>query len=149
MNCSRFFANLAAAAVFVGPIALQSGTAKCGEMGNVEFVRALYEKQARAQAANVPPSDSEFTALFSDKSRRLMRAPRAYPANAPIGPILNAFFGWGVLPKTEVGIGTVARVAGGDTGPATIAVDVVHHGTTHKVFVHVLREDGGWRIDDI
>jgi hypothetical protein len=81
-----------------------------------------------------------------------MRAPRHHRENAPIGPLLNAFFGWGVLPGTEVKIGKIAQVAGSDYDealPATFAVELNHHDAPHKVLVRVIRERGNWRVANI
>ena len=43
----------------------------------------------------------------------------------------------------------MTRLSGGEDGPSTIAAEVVHHGGPHQAFVHLVREGGGWRIDDI
>jgi hypothetical protein len=80
----------------------------------------------------------------------LMQAPRRPARNVSLGPVLNAFFGWGVLPRTEVAIGKVNLVSGQDEGPATIAVPVSYRGEAHKVLVHVLLdEQDGWLIANI
>lgn len=148
MNGRRSLARLVTA-VFVLGILLTAGRARCGDADDVAFVRALYEKQARDLAANVPMSNAEFTALFSARMQQLMRAPRYYPPNEPIGPILDAFFGWGVLPSTDVRIGAVTRLSGSDGGPATIAVELVHHGGPHQAYVSLVRDGATWRIDDV
>ena len=148
MNGRRSLARLVTAALVLG-ILLTASRARCGDADDVAFVRALYEKQARDLAANAPMSNAEFTALFSARMQLLMHAPRYYPPNEPTGPILNAFFGWGVLPSTEVRVGAVTRLSGSNDGPATIAVELEHHGEPHKAFVDIVRESGNWRVDDI
>jgi hypothetical protein len=65
-----------------------------------------------------------------------------------LGPMLNAFFGWGVLPRTEVTIGKVSLVSGQDEGPATVGVPVTYRGETHGLQVHVILDDG-WHIANI
>jgi len=123
--------------------------AECGEMSSIEFVEVTWEKQARLHKEKTPPSDEAFYALFSGEMQKLMRAPRTMPANAPIGPLLNAFFGYGVLPGTEVEIGKIAPVSGKDGGPAMIRVTVKHHGERRNILALVIREGDDWRIANI
>jgi hypothetical protein len=147
MNRRQFlFAVSGAAAVLA---AARTGHAECGEQTSVEFVEELYEKQARLHAANTPLGENEFDALFARELRQIMRAPRRYPKNEPIGPLLHAFFGWGVLPGTEVKIGKVALVSGRDGGPATVRVEVKYRGERHMVLVRVVQESELWRIAGI
>ncbi len=123
--------------------------AECGGQSAASFVETLYQKQARLQAAETPPGEAEYQALFSRRMRRLMRAPRHFPKNMLIGRVLNAFFGWGVLPFAEIGIGKVALIDGDDSGPATVRVEIEHRGELHKVLVRVVIENDDWRIADI
>ena len=78
-----------------------------------------------------------------------MQAPRRPNRNLTLGPVLNAFFGWGVLPRTEASVGKVSLVSGQDEGPATVGVAVSDRGQAHKVLVHVLRGEDGWHIANI
>jgi hypothetical protein len=110
MDRRQFLFIISGAAALLG--AARTAHAECGEQTANEFVRALYERQAELLAANKPLSDDEFYELFARDLRRLMKAPRRTRNNQPIGPILNAFFGWGVLPGTEVKIGKIALVSG-------------------------------------
>jgi hypothetical protein len=80
--------------------------------------------------------------------RALMQAPRRPGHNVSLGPLLNAFFGWGVLPRTEVTIGKVRLVSGQEEGPATVGVALTYRGETHRVQVHVMLDDG-WHIANI
>jgi hypothetical protein len=123
--------------------------AECEEYTATEYVAALYEGQARMLAAKSPLGEGEFVAMFARDMRELMRAPRKLPADAPDGPVLNAFFGPGVLPGTEVKIGKAKRVSGKDSGPARVALEIRHHGETHRIVVHIVKERGNWRIADI
>lgn len=123
--------------------------AECGGPSAVEFVEGLYQKQGRLQAQNTPLGRDDFLPLFSRGMRALMQAPRRPNKNATLGPVLNAFFGWGVLPGTEVKIGTVKLASGQDEGPATVGVTVSYRGETHDILVHVLPETDGWRIANI
>lgn len=59
------------------------------------------------------------------------------------GSVLNAFFGWGVLSRTEVSVGKVALASGRDEGPATVAVPVRYRGEAHNILVHVLFDEDG------
>lgn len=129
--------------------AARTGHAECGEQTGAEFVQALYEEQARLQLANTPPGENEFYALFARDLRQMMRAPRHYPKNELIGPLLNAFFGWGVLPGAEVKIGKVALVSGDDRGPASVRVELSYRGERRLILVRVIRENELWRIANI
>jgi len=136
----------AAAALLAVP---RSGYAECGGESAASFVETLYRKQARLQAAETPPGEKEYQALFSRRMRRLMQAPRQFPKDMLIGRVLNAFFGWGVLPFAEVEIGKVALVDGDDSGPATVGVQIEYRSEQHKVLVRVVIENDDWRIADI
>jgi hypothetical protein len=123
--------------------------AECEEFTASEYVAALYESRARMLAAKSPLSEEEFVSMFARDMRELMRAPRKPAADMPEGPVLNAFFGAGVLPGTEIKIGKVKRVSGKDSGPARVAVETRHHGETHRIVVRLVKERGDWRIADI
>jgi hypothetical protein len=123
--------------------------AECGEMSSIEFVEVTWEKQARLHKEKAPLGEEAFYALFSSEMQKLMRAPRSMPANMPVGPLLNAFFGYGVLPGAEVEIGKIALVSGQGEGPATIGVAIKHRGERSKVLVHVIRESDDWRVANI
>ena len=103
MDRRQFLFILSGAAALLG--AARTGHAECGEMNANEFVGDMYREQVRLLAADKPLSDDKFYELFARDLRKLMKAPRRARNNRPIGPILNAFFGWGVLPGTEVKIG--------------------------------------------
>ena len=113
-------------------------------MSSIEFVEVTWEKQARLHTEKTPLGDEAFYALFSGEMQKLMRAPRTMPANAPIGPLLNAFFGYGVLPGTEVEIGKIAPVSGKDGGPAMIRVTVKHHGERRNIQYMFWSAYAGW-----
>jgi hypothetical protein len=147
MNRRQFlFATSGATALFC---AAPTGHAECGEQTSAEFVEALYEDQARLRKTGTPLREDEFYALFARELRQLMHAPRHYPKNEPIGTILHAFFGRGVLPGIEVTIGKVALVSGSDDGPATVSVEVGYREQHHKVLVRAVQENEVWRIADI
>ncbi len=127
----------------------RDGHAECGEPTANEFVGDLYEKQARLLAARAPPGEQDFHALFARDLRRLMQASRRAASNAPDGPLLNAFFGWGVPPGTEVTVGKIALKSGKYEGPATVGVDLRYRAESHQVLVHVVREDEAWLVANI
>lgn len=127
----------------------RDGHAECGEPTAVEFVEGLYAKQARLHAANTPLTADEFHALFASDLRKLMQAPRRYQKDAPIGPLLNAFFGWGVLPGTEIKVGRITLVSGNYEGPATVGVDLNYRGESRRILVHALRENEVWLVANI
>src|SRR5262249_58641647 len=108
MNRRQFLFAIVLVPVVSGRAA--TGHAECEEYTAAEYVAALYESQARMLAAKSPLSEDEFVAMFARDMRELMRAPGKPPANALDGPVLDAFFGPGVLPGTEVKIGKARRV---------------------------------------
>lgn len=146
MDRRQFILALAAGAALLGACPAR---AECGGPSALEFVEGLYEKQARLQAQNTPLGQDEYLELFSKGMRTLMRAPRRPHRNVTPGPVLNAFFGWGVLPGTEVTVGKVGLASGQDDGPATVGVPVSYRGEAHKVLVHVLLDEDGWHVANV
>ena len=148
MNRRGFlFAISGAAALFAGA---RFGHAERGGQSAAGFVETTYQKQARLQNAETPPSQAEYSALFSRGMRQLIHAPRHFPKDMLFGPVLNAFFGWDrVFPGTEVKVGKVTLETGDDSGPVTVRVEIEHHGEPHKVWVRVVKENDDWRIANI
>ena len=140
MDRRHFILALSAGAALLGA---PPAHAECGGPSAVEFVEELYQKQARLHAENAPLGQEDFLALFSNGMRQLMQAPRKPDRNVTLGPVLNALFGWGVLPRTEVTIGKVSLVSGENEGPATVGVNISYRGEAHKVRVHVIMGDEG------
>jgi hypothetical protein len=147
MDRRQFLFILSGAAALLG--AARTAHAECGEQTANEFVHALYERQAELLAANKPLSGDEFYELFARDLRKLSRAPRRARNKQPIGPILNGFFGWGVLPGTGVKIGKIALVSGNYEGPATVGVDFTTRADKHRLLVHVVRENEVWLVANI
>ena len=130
--------------------AARPGRAECGGVSIREFVETTYYKQARLLAAKTPLGNDDFYDLFSPGMRRLMQASRQYPKNQKIGPLLNAFFGYGVLPGAEIKVGKVEHRSGDqDLGPATIRIEIEHRGEPHKILVHVVGPGEDRRIANI
>ena len=146
MDRRQFILAFSAGAALLGAAPAR---AECGGPSATDFVETLYQKQARLLAENAPLSQEDFLALFSKGMRQLMRAPRRPPRNAALGPVLNAFFGYGVLPRTEVTIGKIRLVSGLDEGPAMVGVALAYRGETHMVRVHVIMGDEDWNIANI
>jgi hypothetical protein len=145
MDRRHFILALSAGAALLGAAPAR---AECGGPSAIEFVEDLYQKQARLLAENAPLSQDDFLELFSRGMRALMQAPRRQGRNVSLGPVLNAFFGWGVLPRTEVTVGKVRLVSGQDEGPATVGVALSYRGEAHRVQLHVILDDG-WHIANI
>jgi hypothetical protein len=145
MDRRQLILSLSAGAALLGAAPAR---AECGGPSAIEFVEDLYQKQARLLAENAPPGEDDFLELFSKGMRSLMQAPRRPNRNVSLGPVLNAFFGWGVLPRTEVTIGKVRLVSGQDEGPATVGVALSYRGEAHRVLMHVILDDG-WHIANI
>jgi len=115
----------------------------------VTFVRGLYTRHVDMHAADAPLSTAAFEALFSRDVVALMRAPKVNAHKEPDGPILNAFFGWGVLPTLPVTLDKVAPAADATGSLSLVRVDVVFRGEKRQILVRPVREDGAWRIADI
>jgi len=71
MNRRQFcFAFSGAVALLAGA---RPGRAECGSSGIIEFINTVWQKQARLLAAQTPPSEEEYYALFSRGMRTLMQ----------------------------------------------------------------------------
>jgi hypothetical protein len=149
MDRRQFLCVMSGAATLLGDA--RTGHAECGEPSNsTEFVEMLYQEQVRLLAAKTPLGEDDFHKLFAPDLRKLMKAPRRDPDNQPDGPIFNAFFGWGVLPGTEVTVGDNIRLVSGENGsPATVGVGLKYRGERHRILVHVVREAGVWLVANI
>jgi hypothetical protein len=112
----------------------------------VTFVRDLYAKEVAHHAAKSGKGEAEFLAVFTAETQQIWRAAQANrnKASLTIGPILHAFFGWGVLPGHEVKLGAVT-LASGDA----VAVELTAQGEPRRVVVRAVREAGSWRIADL
>ncbi len=115
----------------------------------VEFVRNLYVREIEMHLSRKSSSAAAFYALFARDLRTLMQAPRPNVGREPIGHILHAFFGWGVLPGQPVKLVQVVPALGGTGGLTLVRVDLDHHGATHQIIVRPVRENGLWKIADI
>jgi hypothetical protein len=138
--CALFAAVLAAGG---------SSLARAQDSGMVEFVRDLYGREIEQHIARAPTSAEAFFALFARDLRALMQAPRPGLAREPAGPILHAFFGWGVLPHVPVSLVDVMPAFGGTGGLKLVRVDLTVRGAPRQILVRPVREDGLWKIADI
>jgi hypothetical protein len=119
------------------------------DLDMVGFVRRLYAEQVRQHASDERMSEQAFYALFARDLRALMQAPRPGLAREPAGPILHAFFGWGVLPHVPVSLVDVMPAFGGTGGLKLVRVDLTVRGAPRQILVRPVREDGLWKIADI
>jgi hypothetical protein len=112
----------------------------------VEFVRAFYAKEAVRHNSRATIGEADFLAVFTAETQQAWRAAQANrnPTNVPIGPILNAFFGYGVLPGHEVKLGAVTANAGDG-----VSVEFTAQGEPRRITVYAVREGEAWRIADI
>ena len=147
MNRRQFVVGIATIAACSG--VAPAGRAECGEPTANEFVGEFYHKQARLHAARAPLQDDAFHALFAGELRELMQAPRRHAKDTPLGPLLHAFFGPGVLPGTEVNIDRIALSSGKLEGPATVEVTASYRGESHLILVQAVREHGVWLIANV
>jgi hypothetical protein len=146
MDRRYFILALSAGAALLGA---PPAHAECGGPSAIGFVEAVWQRQARLQAENVPLDQEEFLRLFSKGMRQLMEAPRKPDSKVMLGPVLNVFFGWGVLPKTEVSVGKVSLISGDNEGPAMMSIGLTYRGEAHKVRVHLIMGDEDMRIANI
>ncbi len=146
MDRRHFILLLSAGAALLGA---PPAHAECGGPSAIGFAEAVWQRQARLLAENVPLEQEEFLELFSRGMRQLMEAPRKPDRNTTLGPVLNAFFGWGVLPKTEVTVGKVSLISGDNEGPAMVSVALKYRGEAHQVRVHLIQGDEDMRIANI
>src|SRR5436190_2273291 len=138
MDRRHFILALSAGAALLGA---PPAHAECGGPSAIDFAEVVWERQARLHAETVPAEQEEFLRLFSRGMRQLMEAPRRPDSKATLGPVLNVFFGWGVLPRTEVTVGKINLVSGDNEGPAMVSVALTYRGEAHKVRVHLIQGD--------
>lgn len=119
------------------------------DLAMVGFVRNLYVEQVRQHASDERMSEQAFYALFSRELSALMQRPRPGLAREPAGPILHAFFGWGVLPHVPVSLLDVMPALGGTGALKLVRVDLTVRGAKRQILVRPVREDGLWKISDI
>ena len=112
------------------------------------FLHDVYEREIERHNKRMPADNDAFYALFSREMRELMQAPRLPNPREPIGPILHALFGRGVLPGTEVIFGGV-RTTRSDDGIAMLDVTLTVRGEVRELTVILLRQEGAWRIHQI
>lgn len=112
------------------------------------FVHDVYEREIERHNKRVPADNDAFYALFSREMRELMQAPRLPNPREPLGPILHALFGRGVLPGTKVIFGGVQTTRSED-GIATLDVTLTVRGEVRELTVILLRQEGAWRIHQV
>ena len=110
----------------------------------VTYVRDLYLREIELHNSRAPVSNQAFFALFARDLRELMQAPRPYAGREPIGHILHAFFGWGILPGRQVKFVQAVAADGG-----LVRVDLEAPGGARQIMVRPVRENGLWKIADI
>lgn len=133
-----------------------SGRAHAGDDQDPEpFVRALYGKLVRQHIERKAESEREFLAHFTPETRDVWLAMTAairqgrakYDDKFPVGRILNAFFGWGVLPGHEIELLSINNHKGPRV--TVVVVELAANGNPRTVYVHPVRHNGGWLISDI
>lgn len=127
-------------------VVLPSAARGQGDAESAVLVRALYEREIARHNARQRVGEAEFLAPFARDTQAVWRKARddKRPTHDPAGPILNAFFGWGVLPGHEVTLAGVAQPA-----ELFVAVRLAVRGRTRTATVQLVREAGALRIADI
>jgi hypothetical protein len=118
-----------------------------------DWARQLYEREVARQ--NNPPQNGpdrgrdpeQFYRLFTPETRRLVQTG-TLPSTMPDGPILNAFFGWGVLPRHEVKLGAV-RAAKGKGDAEAVDIEYWLRGEQRSLRLYAVRVGAEWQIEDI
>lgn len=144
MRRRSFLSSLPAIALYVFSTA---GLAAEGDE-QTAFVRELYEREIRSHLSRTGASEAEFLSVFSREVQDLWRAERASHVEIPAGPILHAFFGWGVLPGQKVSLVSVKPRAGA-SGAAVVVVDLAVRDMPRQTLVHLVKENGRWRISNL
>ncbi len=119
----------------------------------LNWARQLYEAEVARQndrATRQGADRDAFLALFAPDLRDLVQRPTAPASRLPDGPILSAFFGWGVLPGHRVELKAVraARVPGRGSAEA-VEIDYLLRGEPRSLAVHAVRSGESWEIEDI
>jgi hypothetical protein len=127
-------------------LALPRAAAAQTESEAVSFVRDLYTREIARHAAHGRTGEAEFLAPFASRTQAVWRASRVAgaPASDPAGPILNAYFGWGVLPGHAVTLDGVASGSG-----LSVSVRLTVRGEARTAVVQLVRENRGLRVADI
>src|SRR5262249_7894263 len=99
------------------------------------FVRNLYRREVARHNSGGTMSEAEFVALFTRETRQLMQAGRRNTTQIPLGPMLNAFFGWGVLPRRPVELKDVSSFR----GALVIVVELAVREQPRRAYVHVIK----------
>jgi hypothetical protein len=113
-----------------------------------DFLRDLYARETERHNNRRAPDNDAFYAMFSREVRELMQAPRLPNPTEPVGPILHALFGRGVLPGTQVILGDVRTTRSADR-IAVLEVTLTVRGQSRDLGVILVRQDGAWKIHEI
>jgi hypothetical protein len=111
------------------------------------WIQTLYQTEI-GRRSDEPVSQERFLSVFTPRMQEIWLAARKGPGPKMEGPILNAYFGWGVLPGQAVAVTGVATL-GEDVSTARVALDLRVNGRARRVVVETQRISGAWRIDNI
>ena len=133
------FLALAGALPMVGAAAPESPLA---------WVEARYVSVLADFVSGARVAESDFLSAFTPQMQAVWREARKGPGPKMAGPILNVYFGWGVLPGRDVVLEGFA-LDSDDGDEARVRVDLRVQGAPRRTYVDVKRISGAWRIEDI
>lgn len=134
------------AGLSAGPLAASEATPA---ITLAEWVTRLYEREVVRQNTRGQGNDRDrYLALFTPALRQLIESPMSSTSRMPDGPILNSFFGWGVLPGHPVELTTVKPTRGRGSSEA-VQVDYVLRQAPRRLTIQAIRAGEAWQIEDI
>jgi len=131
----------------LAPLLGSSNIAAIAEDSAAAWIQTLYRTEI-ARRPGEPVSQESFLSAFTPSLREIWLAARKGPGPKMEGPILNAYFGWGVLPGHSIEITRVATLSE-DASSGRVALELRVNGRARRVIVETRRISGAWRIDDI
>jgi hypothetical protein len=130
-------------------LCLAPGARAIAPQSVLEWLGDLYAAEASRIAHGQSLGEREFLELFTPETAELCRLAREQPSpDPPEGPSLNALFGWGVAPGSDVAFLGASVVLGSADAPVML-VDLKVKDVPRRVVVEVIEDARSWRIANI